>query len=216
MTSYDDIMQRLDTVLPDALRKNSKFAVKLDFASRCAVVAASKAGVNNRLIAAAFGITRPTISMMTRPSSKNYRDVRKEYNDLGHQRFIEQYLTAPIIERLEAAKKDPEIKLSIDDLREVRADASNLVNTKADKLAGVHRITYYEGTIEAEIKLVEAGEPSVVDTTVEKGWFVRVLPTQIAGWTDAWMGDTVDQNQPFRTSKLALDAFLSAIGGTLE
>ena len=119
--------------------RNSKFAPKLTFTERCEAFALAKSGdLDRRQIAAAYGINRATLAYMLNQHGPHYKDVRREYAEYGHDRFLKKYITPNVIERYAASKKKLEVALSDDELKAARSEGamSTAPNKTATKHAG--------------------------------------------------------------------------------
>lgn len=196
---------------PELLTKNNKYVPKLNFAQRCAALAAVKYGLNKRVVAAAFGINRGTLGHIIRPESPHYRDVRKEYFDLGHDRFIKQYLTPDVMELLDRAAADPDVQLSYDQVKAARA-GSGRPNPKADKYKGRYKhIDPFGDTSLIEIAWVEdpGNDPDLQETNRPAGWYIKA---EGKSWRPGWFGPAGSCT----TSKTRLDWLLASVGGTVE
>ena len=125
----DKVQAIIDTLNPASLRLDAgRFAPKLNFEERCAVLAAYLAGVNRRLLAVAFRINRRTVTHIYNSRSIHYKDVRKELEKLGREEFIRTYLTEHVATMLKTIEQDEAAKIII-----------NLNDKEASKLA--HAVT---------------------------------------------------------------------------
>jgi hypothetical protein len=114
----NDVAELVKTLNPSSLRADAgKFEAKLTFAERCAVLGCHKLGVNRRLLALSFGVNRRTVTHIYNPKSPHYRSVRNEYNSMGHDDFIEKYVTDDIYKKLKEteAKAENQAILNADD-----------------------------------------------------------------------------------------------------
>ena len=217
----EEILAWTEANMPDALTKNSKYVPKLTFEGRCSLLACLKMGFSRRLVAATFGINQATTSYIIRESSPHYREVRREYRDLGHDRFVAQYLTPEVLERLHAHRNDPALKMTVDEQRSINAAAANKPNPKADKYRGRHPVhdPISGSTLFIDMQWVDDPGPlphnPFGDVEREAGWYFKVDPSSPAyesgGWQPGWWG----YNEDRFTSKRQLDRLLSDIGGEL-
>jgi len=76
----------------------------LTFAEQCGYYGAIKSGIPNPVVAAAAGISNPTASYLSRAGARvsgqwRYPKVAAEYQSLGHEAFVAQYVTGKIRDR---------------------------------------------------------------------------------------------------------------------
>lgn len=175
--------------------RNSKYAPKLTYVERCEALALAMSGdLDRRQIAAAYGINRATMAYIVNKSSPHYKDVRKEYHELGHDRFLRQYMTPAVIERYMAAKKNQEVALSDDELKKARSEGalSMAANKGAKKNAGPFYFSMPGETTQ------EKGE--VIWSEEKHGWYVRV---------DTWGDQEWGEDEHNKTSTTAKAGFLT-------
>jgi hypothetical protein len=106
--SFEEIMALIP---PSAFTDRGKFAPKLNFQQRCEVLALYKQGVSRACLADVFNIDRRTVTHMHNPQSKHYRDVRAEYERLGHDEFCRTYITENGTARINAVLNKAESAL---------------------------------------------------------------------------------------------------------
>ncbi len=109
----------------------TKFEAKMTFEERCAVLAAQKAGIQRRVLAAAFAIDRRTVTHICNAASPHYKDVRRKLAELGPDEFRREYLTETVARRIADAASLPEAEMP-------SSPVSN--NHRAAKMSGVHTI----------------------------------------------------------------------------
>lgn len=69
------------------------YAGKLTFSERCLAVALYAVGHRSKTIARFMSIHPNTLRFMVRSTSPHYREVRAEYARLGHDQFVDTYLS---------------------------------------------------------------------------------------------------------------------------
>lgn len=137
MGAADDFRERLKGLSYNA---DSKFAAKLTFQQRCEIYAlAMVGGVKRELLARAYGVNRATVRHIINPSSPHYRNVRKEFRDLGTEEFTERFGTADVIARVMSYKNDPEVDMKDDEVTDYRKDTQTVANSRADSKKGDHK-----------------------------------------------------------------------------
>jgi hypothetical protein len=175
-----------------AMRKTNtgKFEPKLDFAERCAILAAYSNGVRRDVLATAFGVDRRTIGHIVNPTSVHYRDVRRKLKDDGPENFTNMFLTEELALKIGAAVKE-EAKIEAD---------PNAPNKKANKAQGLHTVKpsqcAYSHRI--EIQWREAMPLNDGPPDNERGWYYRDLDSKEP---NMWWHNGDDSR---RTSVLAL------------
>ena len=208
---HERIRSQID---PSLLKRHAKFQAKLTFFNRCSIFALDRiAGVNRRVIAAAFGVNRATVAYICNPSSGRYRDVKKEHFDLGDELFYEKYVTPDVLSLIEEYK-NPETAMTAEEAIDHKLTEGVFPPRKsANKNAGPHRFRVHGVGHAIEINIVwlegdpdwkdgwyvDAGEyKKDIDILNRRFWFP--LP-----WAD-------DQLLPFRTSTIALSTFVEDMG----
>lgn len=203
---------------PELLAENSKYKAKLTFTERCEALAAYKAGVERPIIAATYGINISTLNFIIQPQSKSYKDVRREYNDYGHDRFIEKYLTPSALERIAKGGHDWKATLPAKDFDEVKQNLSTTgkPDPRAKRYEGRHTMTWMgAGTVYVAVTYIDADLPALpeagYDAPREPGWYVYV-DSKSPAFAD-WMHEGPHgQNEDRRTSSSAYNGFAKLIG----
>jgi hypothetical protein len=203
---------------PELYAENSKYAPKMTFEERCQALAAYKAGIVKQYIATTFGINVSTLGYIIQPHSKLYRKVRKEYEDLGHERFLAQYYTSSVRERIERATHDWKATIPAKDYDSVkqRFEPTGEPDPRARKMEGRHTMAWQSvGTVYIAIAYVDAPIPANttpdVDTERAPGWYVYLDPKSPA-YAD-WMHEgPFGLEEDRRTSTSAYEGFARLIG----
>lgn len=216
--SLDEMRQWIAENHPELYEaRNSKFAPKLTVAERCEIYALCKEGtLDKRAIAAAYGINRGTLGHINNENGKHYRDVRKMYKELGHERFLRKYITPTVIERYLLGKEKQETLYSRDELAKAIEEGTGPAtgpNPKATKNAGVFYFTslMYKAPVKAEVLWVDNPGPdlfSAEDRT--SGWYVQVFHEDTEAWPPDHCHGTPENS---KTSTSAKTQFLAAIVG---
>lgn len=168
-----------------SVANKGKFAPKLDYADRAAILSAYTNGVRRELLAAAFNVDRRTIGHIVNPTSSHYKDVRKEMKEMGPDDFTRKYLTEDMAQRIGAA---------VTEQVQVEADP-NAPDKKKNKMAGLHTVKpaqcAYSHRIEIEWQ----------DNTnhAGPGWYYRDLDSK--QFAHEWLHNGPDS---LRSSNLAL------------
>lgn len=127
---------------PSLFRGSGKFEPKLSFHERCQILGLIKIGVHRYVVAEMFGVSRPTVGYITRPNSPHYGKVRDEFNSLGREAFLKEYIDHDLLQRVEKFKKLAVVKATDAQIGEIRKhDAEAIVESKgpnknADKFEG--------------------------------------------------------------------------------
>lgn len=190
--SFEERRKSLMLERPDLFAVNSKYAPKLSFVERCAVYAYWKAGVERRLLAVTFGINRGTVNFIVTPSSPHYKNVRKEFQELGLEQFGRTYMSDEWDAKIKEARKTVDVTLSDDELKASK-EALAEPNKRASSKEGEHTV-FYPGIGSQE---GQSGKVKIEWMTHEgaTAWFATVDPFGVMG-----TGHT--------TSAAALKAFL--------
>lgn len=213
-----DKLDELIAANPQLLAKNSRYAPKMSFADRCAVLAAYHAGIVKSVLSEAYGINISTVEYIVAPNSSHYRNVRKERADLGPERFRAEYMTEEQVSRIMAAKDrlEGEGRLESQKARDARLARErakvNGPDKRANGVAGRHLCRVREGTLFCEV-VWAAPEPSkIYPDKRPEGWYVTVSPDS-PGWVDGWgAGEYHGYAENANTSKAAWRGFLSVTG----
>lgn len=202
---------------PEMYAENSKYKPKMTFTERCEALAAYKQGIEKPIIAACYGINISTLGFIIQPHSKTYRNVRREYEELGHERFLARYLTPAVFERLERASHDWKASIPAKDYDEVK---QRLVVTdqepdkRAKRYEGRQTLTWLGvGTIHVAVAYVDAVIPPDEHYPEQRdpGWYLYIDPTSPA--FDEWMGKGAHGSAADRrTSTTAYEGFAKTIG----
>jgi hypothetical protein len=174
-TVSNPVLERLLQDRPDLFSVNSKFAPKLSFVDRCSVFAFWKAGIERRTLAAAFGINRGTVNYIVTPSSPHYKNVRKEFKDLGVDEFMRRYLTEEWAQKVEAAKGSYETQFADDDVKKMRSMEVG-PNPRAKSKAGEHLVKYPDiGNTIGPVEKIEVvfGTCKSLGSPPFDGWFIK-------------------------------------------
>lgn len=210
-----ELLQQFLDNSPQVLQKNIKYAPKMSFADRCAALAAVRMGINKKLVALAFGVNVSTIEYVASPSSRHYKDVRKEYADLGHERFVKEKLTDDYVRKIMAFKDDARLDLdnkTIDAGLALERAKAHGPDRRAKGLEGKHSIfDPIAGSLWVHVEFVQPPLSALWPNPRPEGWYVRYDPAS-PGYspemTTEHHGAAADAN----TSKSALSAFLTATG----
>lgn len=190
---------------PDAMRgNNSKFEAKLNFGQRCAVLALYRRNVSVRMLAAAFGINRRTVTHVITPDSARYRNVRDEEKRLGTAEFMAKYITEEVATRLAEAASKPEITEPYDQYdAKPAAERTGVASPRATGSAGITtiKLPHHEFSHRIEVSWLEADTAEDDDGPFEHpaGWYWRDLD---ADKPERWNGDP--EQQTHLTSAKAL------------
>lgn len=178
-------MDVLSLIPAAAMRKanSGKFEPKLDFAERCAILAAYSNGVRRDVLATAFGVDRRTIGHIVNPTSVHYRDVRKRLHDDGPQNFTNMFLTEELALKIGAAVKE-EAKIEAD---------PNAPDKKKNKQAGLHTVKPAQCAYSHRLEIAWHDEKGA-----GPGWYYRDLD---GSDSLGWYHNGLDS---LRTSALAL------------
>jgi len=134
--SVDDLLSTLPTA---AFRRppggEGAFAPKLTLAERRGILALHYKGVNQRVLAAAFGINRRTLAAMVNPHSQRYKGLRKAMDDIGPKEFCDTYITEALTLKVNAALNSAESKLGQADYDD---RPRSTVSQRANKYQGTH------------------------------------------------------------------------------
>lgn len=213
--TLDQLQARLMAERPELFRTNSKYVAKLSFADRCAFYGLWKLDFTIEALCEAFGIARPTGRYIVRDSSPHYRDVRKEWVDLGRDEFGKRYVLSPIGQEWMA--KAMEAKQSAS--RTNREDASvraksSTANKKAKQRQG--EVTLVFGPVMGDCSLtfdVQWFDQPPYDEQFqeerEPGWYLE-LRKGVEGWKPGIYG----ANDSRFTSTTALQDFIKATEAT--
>lgn len=160
----------INTLPAEAFIQNStKFEPKLTFDERCTVLAFSIAGIGKRVLAAAFGINRRTVSHMVNPQSGHYRDVRAKLAELGEEAFKRQYCTEKGSTAIRAAFSMPEVKQTMEVYDQT--PHSPMPSPRAKKKAGINVVKLDHMPYSHRVE---------VAFTDEHGWRWRDLDSEFA------------------------------------
>lgn len=141
--------------------ERGKFSPKLDAKQRCEVLALCRSGVRRDVVARAYGIDRRTVGHVVNPQSPRYRDTRAEYKKLGHEEFIEQYLTEEVALKIANLPKEEEL-----------VKDKSAPSHRASRLAGIHKVQPAQCAYEHRIEI------KWVDGESGKGWYYRDLDSK--------------------------------------
>lgn len=164
-----------------------KFAAKLDYGERAAILSAYTNGVRRELLAAAFSVDRRTIGHIVNPTSVHYKDVRKEMKEMGPDDFTRKYLTEDMAQKIGAA---------VTEQVQVEADP-NAPDKKKNKMAGLHTVKPSQCAYSHRIE-IEWRESPGIGSLDGPGWYYRDLDSKDA---DMWLHNGPDS---LRSSNLAL------------
>lgn len=195
---------------PSLLASNSKFVVKLTFAERCAIYGLWHLGSERRRLAACFNVNRSTLNFIVKPSSPHYKNVRKEFKDLGAKAFIDTYVTSEVIDRFNSYRDAPEIKLSDAELKEQHLHEKGQPNKQANRLSGPFSMVapmLWDGVRTFNVLWSDEPGPNPVDGTLRTpGWYVlSVADNRLYGSSD-----------DAKTSKSAREAIVASVGGEVQ
>lgn len=168
-----------------ALSNKGKFAPKLNFAERCAVLHLSTQGVDNNKLSEIFNIDYRTVGRLVNPDSPRYKSVRDELYRLGPEEFGRTYYTESIHHRVRSFSKG--LQDRINEKSRERADKA------ARTQEGWHRIYHTFDKKECRVEI------RWQDLELGTGWFYRDLDSK---WPDEW--SFPDNEKPSTTSAEAL------------
>ncbi len=208
--TVEQLVARMKVERPELFRVNSKYAPKLSFFDRCVFYGLFQMDFSIQSLCTAFGVALPTGRYMVRNSSPHYRDVRKEWADLGRERFLKEYVYTPIGEewtkKAVIAKAQPELTE-----KQFAADraASSGPNKRASQRKGPVTLAFGEimgnCTLSFDVQWFDTPPPDADWVAGERmpGWYL-VLTDGTKGWKPGVYGD----NQHRMTSTSALQGFI--------
>ena len=82
-----------------------KFAPKLTFEDRCAILGLNRLFYPKDTIAKAFGVDRRTVSHVISATGGKYRSIKEQEKRLGKEKFIAQYVTSEIMGRIRGTQE---------------------------------------------------------------------------------------------------------------
>jgi len=149
--------------------QSTKFAAKMSFEERCAVLALVASNVNRVIVSEAMGVDRRTVGHIVNPASSHYRNVRQEMSRMGRDEFVAKYITEEVAKRVSevANKTIPE--------------AEKGPSERARGKAGVHTVHPAQCgySHRLEIKFWRVGDkPTHGQEITEKGWYYRDLDSK--------------------------------------
>jgi len=211
-SNMKEIVNYINHNYPEILVINNKYAPKLTFADRCAILGLVKMGLDRRVVAAAYGINRSTLTHICSSSSPHYRTIRNEFFELGDDRFLAKYIDHNVIARYKRHINAQEPTYSDNELKEAKkaGKAPNQgANKRANKLMGQHRVVGMWDHPEQELTLsvewvdnpgVDDAAKALYDDDAPRpaGWYVKVNDEP----------DYYGAAENSRTSKSALDGFM--------
>ena len=211
-------MKLTDMLPPEAFAVNNSMAPKLSFFDRCVVYGLWVRGMSKRVLAAAFGVNRSTIAYITNPSSAHYRNVRREFRDLGDDRFHSTYTDsneakARWYEKLRTAALSSAEDTKDEDQASVVVDnVMRVANKSAKSHEGGHAISAFFGTAVFSVVWTEDMSTAPADevgAVREPGWYVTVSADAVGFLAGVPYGLNADRF----TSKQALTGFLKQVEG---
>lgn len=213
-----------------AFKDSQKFAAKLNFEKRCAILALERiSGVSRPVLAAAFGVNRGTVAYICNNSSPHYKDVRREYNELGRDAFERKYLTEEIIDRIAEVTGDPETQMTDAELRAFKASQGITPPRKsADAHAGTWAVldAFFFKFQPGKIDIVWFEEESEIPEGVNgkfgasfdgPGWYCIIHDPEQGNFLnyESEPGST-EKFAKYRSSKAALDSAKATTSGEYE
>lgn len=191
----------------DQLRSQQHFEPKLDFPTRCAILALHHKGVTTAILAAAFKVHRRTIVAIFKEDGSRYKDVRERRRVLGPG-FEAEYVKEEHIAACFAVKDSEEVRQS--DRSYNRRSRAAVPNMTATKYAGM-QVVKAGSVYDRDYTIVIEFEP--VDGV--KTWGYRVLdsenPTYFHHRTPISPGSL--ETKPFNTSA---EAYEDALKGGIS
>jgi hypothetical protein len=170
-------------------------ANRLSFPDQCAIYAARK-GAQRSVLAAAFGVTKSTVSLIanSKPGRGRYHAVAREVERLGALEFDRRYYTDEIHTRIMRLKYD---RAEVGDNRTFTAP-----NPRADAYAFINRRAFLAGDVWHRVDWL------TVDGAA--GWYATYCDERGALLDKPFgkevFGDGLQPITPYRTSAEAFDA----------
>jgi DNA invertase Pin-like site-specific DNA recombinase len=176
---------------PRALRDNNpNFEAKMSFAERCSILALFRKGVSVRMLAAAFGVNRRTVTHITNPESTRYKAVRDREKAMGTEEFIAEYYTEAAVRKINDAAGKPELNQATSEYDANAGDRLTSASKRATGNAGINtvKLAHHEFSHRIEVAWLEANTAEDDDGPFEHpaGWYWRDLDGEQA---DRWQGD---------------------------
>lgn len=152
----EDELRRLKEAYPPRVYEG-KYAAKLSPDDKRAAFALLRWGYSQRVVAAVFNLHRQTVATMSRDGSSSYRDVRNEYAEIGHDRFMAKHLKEHHLQKAREYATE----------RASSLEERIAVGKKANKKEGTHvhkKVEFSVVWIDAEScwGVIEPGDPEPI------------------------------------------------------
>lgn len=162
----------------------------MSFAERCSILALFRKGVSVRMLAAAFGVNRRTVTHIINTESTRYKAVRDREKQMGTEDFIVEYYTEDAIRKINAAADKPELNQAIAEYDAKAGDRLTLSSKRATGNAGINtiKLPHHEYAHRIEVSWLEANTAEDDGGPFEHpaGWYWRDLDSE---QPDRWQGD---------------------------
>lgn len=141
------------------------FGAKLDFKTRCAILALHMQGIPRTVLAAAYNVDRRTVGHIVNHTSPHYRMVRKEVERLGEVEFLKVYTRDTDIALVNQHRHDQEVtqtQAKYDEERPTkRAEKVERPNRRASRCQGIHVIHTFDGDQRFDLDWHDFEDPEI-------------------------------------------------------
>lgn len=177
----EDELSQLPPELAEDIRSmrqepyDGRFAPKLTHPDRCGILASVVAGFPREAVAHAFGVNRRTVTHICNRSSPSYKNVRDEYDRLGHAEFLRTFLTDPVRNKVKEALSSPEAQKSTTRLR---ADQAAKLSAKRQEVGPDAKAAKHNGSHSIKCRSTETVHLFNIAFTTHpatgiEGWFFQ-------------------------------------------
>lgn len=174
--------------------RTGKFASKLTFEERCAVLACVVYGVSRPIVAAAFSINRRTVTHVCNEHSIHYKDTRKKLKELGKEEFIKEYLTESVALKIKEATSLGVVQHHSSDVT-----PGTVPSARASRMAGIQVVKPEQCAYSHRLEIAWRNEETGIDEPM--GWWYRDLDSKEG--PDVWLHNGPDS---LMTSQACLKA----------
>lgn len=178
---------------PKAMKQASNLAPKLTFAERCSVLACIRKEVSTRVIAAAFGINRRTVTHLSQ-AFRGYQKVHDEEMAMGQDAFVQKYMTEEVIARINKTADAPETKQGYSEYDATAGSRAGAPSRRASGMAGVNFIRPVGSDVAHRINVSWLEENTAVDHNGPfnhpAGWYWCDLDSEDKFWNGDPEADT--------------------------